>query len=115
MARQPHPHQIEASSSRNKYQDMGYVGWMGLGGSVFQVRSDNASSNDLLCDILRHFEVVLFIIRRRNSSLFPLQWHPELEIGFGYAPTLLHFWDLKNGKAERLQRAVVECIKDIGK
>ena len=45
----------------------------------------------------------------------PLQWHPELEIGFGYAPTLLHFWDLRNGKAEKLQRAVVECIKGIKK
>jgi len=77
MARQPEPHEIE-TDYRAKFKPMGFVGWMGLGGSV-------------------------------------LQWHPELEIGFGYAPTLLHFWDLRNGKAEKLQRAVVDCIKDIKK
>ena len=44
-----------------------------------------------------------------------MQWHPELRMGFGYAPTLSHFLDFDAKKAERLQRAVIECIKNIKK
>ena len=43
------------------------------------------------------------------------QWHPELEIGFGYAGTLLHMFDAANKKAELLQRAVLDCIRDLKK
>ena len=50
----------------------GFVGWMGLGGSVFQ-------------------------------------WHPERKISFAYVPTLVDWTDFNNGKALKLQRAVVQC------
>ena len=50
----------------------GFVGWMGLGGSVFQ-------------------------------------WHPDLQLSFAYIPTLLDWTDLRNGKALKLQRTVVQC------
>ncbi len=56
--------------------DEGFVGWMGIGGSVFQ-------------------------------------WHPELEIGFAYAPTLLHYLDMFDGKTARLQKAVVDSVKKL--
>ena len=49
--------------------------------------------------------------RKPNNALFQ-QWHPELEIGFGYAPTLLHFFDLNNVKTMRLQKAVVKCVRN---
>jgi CubicO group peptidase (beta-lactamase class C family) len=51
----------------------GYVGWMGLGGSV-------------------------------------LQWHPEMDIGFGYAMNLLEATP-SNERARVLQSAVKECAK----
>merc|ERR1711942_421797 len=51
---------------------LGYFGWMGYGGSVFQ-------------------------------------WHPELKIGFGYAPTLLQWFDFTNNKARLLQGEVEKC------
>ena len=44
-----------------------------------------------------------------------LQWHPDLEIGFGYAMNYVFFPDLVNTKAARLQRAVVECAEKLGK
>ena len=54
MARQPHPHEIETTDSgRAKYKEMGFVGWMGLGGSVFQVRFKWLHSSTVLaryCD-----------------------------------------------------------------
>ena len=40
-----------------------------------------------------------------------LQWHPELEIGFAYTPTLLHWFDAQNGRGRLLQQEVVKCAK----
>jgi len=51
---------------------VGFVGWMGFGGSV-------------------------------------MQWHPALDIGFGYTCTLLTWWDLANTKARKLQKEAVRC------
>ena len=51
----------------------GFVGWMGLGGSVFQ-------------------------------------WHPDRQVSFAYVPTLVDWTDLNNGKALKLQRAVMQCV-----
>ena len=39
------------------------------------------------------------------------QWHPELKIGFGYAPTLLTWIDLINNKARLIQGEVVKCAQ----
>ena len=44
-----------------------------------------------------------------GGSVF--QWHPTLNISFAYIPTLLDWTDLINGKALKLQKAVVECVK----
>jgi len=55
---------------------LGYYGWMGYGGSVFQ-------------------------------------WHPELKIGFGYAPTLLQWFDFTNNKARLLQGEVEKCARKL--
>ena len=60
----------------------------------------------------RELSLVEIETLKPNSVLFFTQWHPELEIGFGYAPTLLHFFDLNNVKTMRLQRAVVKCVRD---
>lgn len=38
-----------------------------------------------------------------------LQWNPDLNIGFGYAPTLLEWYDKRNTKAAVLQKMVVDC------
>jgi len=46
-----------------------------------------------------------------GGSVF--QWHPELRIGFGYAPTLLTWIDLVNNKANLLQGEVVKCATNI--
>jgi len=54
----------------------GFVGWMGLGGSVFQ-------------------------------------WQPELQIGFGYVPTLIDWSDFANFKGLKLQQKTVECVKKL--
>ena len=37
------------------------------------------------------------------------QWHPELNIGFAYVPTLLNWIDLVNNKARLLQGEVLAC------
>jgi hypothetical protein len=41
------------------------------------------------------------------------QWHPELQIGFAYAPTLIMFEDPVNTKGARLQEDVIRCINKI--
>jgi len=41
-----------------------------------------------------------------------LQWHPELNIGFGYVPTNLAWWEF-NEMSGRLQQAVIECVKEL--
>ena len=46
-----------------------------------------------------------------GGSVF--QWHPELEIGFAYTPTLLAWYDLNNTRGGELQKEVVECVKRI--
>jgi len=38
-----------------------------------------------------------------------MQWHPRLNIGFGYTCTLLTWWDLANTKARKLQKETVRC------
>ena len=40
-----------------------------------------------------------------------VQWHPELKIGFAYIPTCLHWYDLENCRAGKLQKKAVECTK----
>jgi len=42
-----------------------------------------------------------------------MQWHPELKIGFGYACTLLTWWDLANTKARKLQKEVALCTTNL--
>ena len=38
-----------------------------------------------------------------------MQWHPGLDMGFGYTCTLLTWWDLANTKARKLQKEAVKC------
>jgi len=38
-----------------------------------------------------------------------MQWHPRLNLGFGYTCTLLTWWDLANTKARKLQKETVRC------
>lgn len=45
-----------------------------------------------------------------GGSVF--QWYPELRIGFGYTPTLLHWFDMTNGRGRLLQQEVVKCVKN---
>ena len=45
-----------------------------------------------------------------GGSVF--QWHPELKISFAYVPTLLDWTDVINGKALKLQKKVVQCVKE---
>ena len=40
-----------------------------------------------------------------------MQWHPDLNIGFGYAPSLLEWYDLGNSKGAKMQELVVQCAK----
>ena len=44
-----------------------------------------------------------------GGSVF--QWHPEMKISFAYVPTLLDWTDVVNGKALKLQRTVLQCVK----
>ena len=44
-----------------------------------------------------------------GGSIF--NWHPELEIGFGYVPFDLIIVDMANKRPARLQEIVVECVK----
>jgi len=42
-----------------------------------------------------------------------IQWHPSLQIGFGYACTFLTWWDLVNTKARKLQKEVKSCVENV--
>ena len=44
-----------------------------------------------------------------GGSVF--QWHPELEIGFAYTPTLLAWYDINNTRGGELQKVMVECVR----
>jgi len=47
-----------------------------------------------------------------GGSVF--QWHPDLRIGFGYTPTLLHWQDpFTNHKGRLLQQEVVKCVQNL--
>ena len=48
-----------------------------------------------------------------GGSVF--QWHPDLNIGFGYTPTLLHWEDWTNGIGTNLQQEVVKCVQKLKK
>ena len=39
-----------------------------------------------------------------------MQWHPELEIGFGYVPSKLRWYYAYSEVGASLQKAVVDCI-----
>ena len=39
-----------------------------------------------------------------------MQWHPELEIGFGYVPSKLRWYHAYSEVGAALQKAVVDCI-----
>ncbi len=54
---------------------LGYVGWGGFGGSIFQ-------------------------------------WHPELEIGFGYVPSRASWYDMANRKGGEMQAVVRKCAEE---
>jgi CubicO group peptidase (beta-lactamase class C family) len=43
-----------------------------------------------------------------GGSIF--QWHPELDIGFGFAPTSLHILDLLNERGKAYQAEVLRCV-----
>ena len=43
-----------------------------------------------------------------GGSIF--QWHPELDIGFGFAPTSLHVMDFLNERGKAYQAEVLACI-----
>jgi len=45
-----------------------------------------------------------------GGSVF--QWYPEHRIGFAYTPTLLHWFDMTNGRGRQLQEEVVKCVKN---
>jgi len=40
-----------------------------------------------------------------------LQWHPKMQMGFGYTCTLLTWWDVANTKARKLQKEAIRCAK----
>ena len=40
------------------------------------------------------------------------QWHPELNIGFGYVNNNLQWWEF-NVVGGRLQTAATECVKEL--
>ena len=47
-----------------------------------------------------------------GGSVF--QWNPDLKIGFGYTPTLLHWQDpFTNHKGRLLQQEVVKCVQNL--
>ena len=43
---------------------------------------------------------------------FNFQWHPELNIGFGYVPNNLHWWEF-NEFGGRLQTVAIECANEL--
>ena len=44
-----------------------------------------------------------------------MQWNPELNIGFGYIPSLLEWYEFNNHKGANLQQLVVECANAASK
>ncbi len=48
-----------------------------------------------------------------GGSVF--QWHPEHNIGFGFVPTQLAWYDFANKRGAELQQAVVNCVKNLKK
>ena len=38
--------------------------------------------------------------------------HKHFRIGFAYTPTLLHWFDLNNGRGRQLQEEVVKCVRN---
>ena len=48
-----------------------------------------------------------------GGSVF--QWHPDLRIGFGYTPTLLHWQESNYGNGRNLQIEVVKCVQKLKK
>ena len=40
-----------------------------------------------------------------------MQWNPKFNIGFGYIPSLLEWYEFNNHKGANLQQLVVECAK----
>ena len=36
----------------------------------------------------------------------------NIRIGFAYTPTLLHWFDLNNGRGRQLQEEVVKCVRN---
>ena len=48
-----------------------------------------------------------------GGSVF--QWNPDLKIGFGYTPTLLHWQDATNSIGRNLQQEVVKCVQKLQK
>ena len=84
----------------------GFYGWMGFGGSIFQV----SSIHNILILICSQFDLYVFEAIICKTIYF--QWHPELNIGFGYIPTNLHWWEF-NVMSGRLQTAVIKCVKEL--
>ncbi|NKB99485.1 MAG: serine hydrolase [Pseudomonadales bacterium] len=46
-----------------------------------------------------------------GGSLF--QWHPELQIGFGYVPTSLNAIDFVNERGKSYQAEVLNCVRNL--
>lgn len=44
-----------------------------------------------------------------GGSIF--QWHPELDIGFGFVPTSLHVLDVLNERGKVFQAEVMRCVR----
>jgi hypothetical protein len=42
-----------------------------------------------------------------GGSVF--QWHPDLEIGFGFALNQMYWFDINNIKGAYLQKEVADC------
>ena len=45
-----------------------------------------------------------------GGSVF--QWHPELEIGFAFVPTLLFWSDIANNKAGEFQDIILKIVRE---
>lgn len=46
-----------------------------------------------------------------GGSIF--QWHPQLDVGFGFVPTSLHVLDFLNERGKAYQAEVLRCIKTL--
>ena len=48
-----------------------------------------------------------------RQATFPFPSAPfYFRIGFAYTPTLLHWFDMTNGRGRQLQEEVVKCVKN---